>query len=150
MSANAPWARHARVLPGDAARPQPAALWLLWGLVLAMLLAPALGRLHQVLHPPALLGAAAPAMGQADAAADAGKDCTDAPGHWLLALFAGHDHKDCLLLDQLSAWAGPPAAGPQLPAALPQEPPAQAGRRIVLAGSASSFDARAPPLALHG
>lgn len=120
----------------------------LWALVLAMLLAPALGRVHQVLHPAALPGAAAQMVGSG-AAADPG-----ASGHWLLALFAGHEHKDCLLLDQLSAWAGPPAAGPQLPAAMPQEPPAQVHARIVAGGSAAYFDARAPPAAsrraLHG
>lgn len=125
----------------------------LWALVLAMLLAPALGRVHQVLHPAALPGPAAQMLGSG-AAAKPGAAGDSAAGHWLLALFAGHDHKECLLLDQLSAWAGPPAAAPQLPAALPQEPPAQVHVRIAGGGSAAYFDARAPPAAalraLHG
>lgn len=144
-------------MPGHFRRLNPAAprqLAALWALVLAMLLAPALGRVHQVLHPPALPGGAAHMVGTALSADPAAADPGNAPGHWLLALFAGHGHKDCLLLDQLSAWAGPPAAGPSLPAALPQEPPAQVQVRIVAGGSAAYFEARAPPAAagrvLHG
>lgn len=148
-------------MPGHFRRLNPAAprqLAALWALVLAMLLAPALGRVHQVLHPPSLPGLAAHVVAtgfSADpAVADTGATGDSAPGHWLLALFAGHGHKDCLLLDQLNAWAGPPAAGPSLPAALPQEPPAQVQVRIVPGGSAAYFDARAPPAAagrvLHG
>lgn len=144
-----------RLSPAPAALRQLAALW---ALVLAMLLAPALGRVHQVLHPLALPGLAAHGVESALSADPAWADPEaigdSAPGHWLLALFAGHGHKDCLLLDQLKAWAGPPDAVPSLSAARPQEPPAQVQVRIVAGGSAAHFDARAPPAAagrvLHG
>ncbi|MNH34208.1 hypothetical protein D3C79_947860 [compost metagenome] len=111
-----------------------------------MLLSPALGRIHQVLHAPALQGGAAQIAASAALEAPAAAD-PDASEHGLLALFAGHNHSDCLLLDQLSAWAGPPAAGPLLPPALPQEPAARLRPRPVAAGSAAAFEARAPPAA---
>lgn len=119
---------------------------LLWWLVLAMLLAPALGRIHQVLHPPAWQGQ--PTLGhvhaQPAAALHAGApqgDC--AP--WLLALFVGHSHSDCQLHDQLNAWASPPMLAQALPAALLQEPPRHVEGRTASAGSAAFFDPRAPP-----
>lgn len=114
---------------------------LLWWLVLAMLLAPALGRVHQILHPPAWQGV--PAVGHSHAHAPAGED----PGAWLLALFAGHSHSDCQLHDQLNAWANPPAPAEPLPAALAQEPPRHVARQTASAGSAAFFDPRAPPAA---
>jgi len=59
-------------------------LALAW-LVLALVLAPALGQMHRVLHLPVALGLAQPA----------GHD------HGLGALFGGHSPADCQLLDQL-------------------------------------------------
>lgn len=124
---------------------------LLWWLVLAMLLAPALGRVHQILHPPAWQGV--PAVGHAHshapagAAVQAGGGASEAPGPWLLALFAGHSHSDCQLHDQLNAWANPPAIAQPLPAAFAQEPPRHVARQTASAGSAAFFDPRAPPAA---
>lgn len=120
---------------------------LLWWLVLAMLLAPALGRVHQLLHPPAW-PAAVPGQAHVHAApalhADTGHG---APGRWLLALFAGHSHSDCQLHDQLNAWASPPVAGEPLPVAFAQELPRAVPQRCAVAGSAAFFDPRAPPAA---
>ncbi|MEG2631389.1 MAG: hypothetical protein RSB42_11005 [Comamonas sp.] len=120
---------------------------LLWWLVLAMLLAPALGRIHQVLHPPAWQGQ--PTLGhvhaQPAAALQSGARQGDAP--WLLALFVGHSHSDCQLHDQLNAWASPPMLGQALPAALLQQPPRHVEGRTASAGSAAFFDPRAPPAA---
>lgn len=129
---------------------------LLWWLVLAMLLAPALGRVHQLLHPPAWQGQPAlgqPALGHGHLRGDAGAAPAAHAAHaatsgdWLLALFVGHSHSDCQLHDQLNAWASPPVAAPALPAALPQEPPRQLALRAAFAGSAAFFDPRAPPAA---
>ncbi len=125
---------------------------LLWWLVLAMLLAPALGRIHQVLHPPAWQGQStvglvhAHAHSQTGAAVPAGARQADADP-WLLALFVGHSHSDCQLHDQLNAWASPPMLAQALPAALLQEPPRHVEGRTASAGSAAFFDPRAPPAA---
>lgn len=130
------------------ARPPAAVQRLLWWLVLAMLLAPALGRIHQVLHAPAWQGQAP--LGQAHVHAEPalqGAAGEAGPGPWMLALFSGHGHADCQLHDQLNAWASPPAAGQALPAALAQEPPRHVAGRTASAGSAAFFDPRAPPAA---
>lgn len=119
---------------------------LLWWLVLAMLLAPALGRIHQVLHAPAWQGQAP--LGQAHVHAEPALPGAAHAGSavpWMLALFSGHGHADCQLHDQLNAWASPPAAGQALPAALAQEPPRHVEGRTASAGSAAFFDPRAPP-----
>ena len=119
-----------------------AARRLLWWLVLAMLLAPALGRIHQELHPPAWHGQPGHTHTQTQSATSEG-----ACGAWLLALFSGHGHDDCQLHDQLNAWASPPTVAQALPAALPQEPPRHVEGRGASAGSAAFFDPRAPPAA---
>ncbi|WP_159912047.1 hypothetical protein [Pantoea sp. 18069] len=119
---------------------------LLWWLVLAMLFAPALGRIHQVLHPPAWQGQLAPGHAHSHAGAQVQNGAGEsACGAWLAALFSGHGQADCQLHDQLNAWASPPAAGQPLPAALPQEPPRHVPGRTASAGSAAFFDPRAPP-----
>lgn len=129
---------HAVSCPRPDARLRARAL--LWWLVLAMLLAPALGRIHQVLHPPAWNQTQWQPGVAVQGDAGAGRAVP-----WLLALFSGHGHGDCQLHDQLNAWASPPAAGPSLPAALPQQPPRQVEGRTASAGSAAFFDPRAPP-----
>ncbi|MCD2511871.1 hypothetical protein [Comamonas endophytica] len=129
----------------SAPRPHRARLLLCW-LALAMLLAPALGRIHQVVHPAKWQGAGMHVHAVAAAAiqADPGRDLA---GHWLLALFSGHGHSDCQLHDQLNAWAGPPSAGAPLPQGLPRELPCHVEGRTASAGSAAFFDPRAPPAA---
>ena len=134
-------------LPVPRLRSRASARLLLWWLVLAMLMAPALGRIHQVVHPSVWSGAAAsgahaPTAGHAHVHRAATQDA-----HWLLALFKGHSHSDCQLHDQLNAWASGPALGQNPPAALPQELPCQLEARTASAGSAAFFDPRAPPAA---
>ncbi len=103
------------------------ALWL----VLALALAPALGRMHRVLHLPAALGVSAAA----------------AHSHGLGALFAGHSPADCQLLDQLAQGGAPVAEWPALAAApTPACPPAPAAQPL-LPRAALPFHARAPPVA---
>lgn len=113
-----------------AARPLPArgACWLPWALALALWLAPALVRMHEVVHSTA---------GHVHGPADSER--------WVLALFAGHGPADCELLDQHSAWAGPPTGGALASVHPPQEPPAAQEQRAVFGGSAAFFDPRAPP-----
>ncbi|MET1114216.1 MAG: hypothetical protein ABWY08_04565 [Comamonas sp.] len=141
-----------------ATRSRAAVRQLLCWLVLALLLAPTLGRIHQVVHPAAWHGAGDHAHGQVVQGATDKRLAGDGPpgygapdhgaaGHWLLALFAGHSHSDCQLHDQLNAWAGPPISGPVLPAVSPQEPPRLVQARAASAGSAAFFDPRAPPAA---
>lgn len=112
-----------------------------------MLLAPALGRIHQELHPPAWHGQ--PALGHTHIHSAAQSATGEgACGPWLLALFSGHGHDDCQLHDQLNAWASPPTVAQVLPTALPRN------LRAMWRGEAHPpvpplfFDPRAPPLAL--
>ena len=107
----------------------------LWWLVLALVLAPALGRVHRVLHLPVPPGAA---VQPADAHTHA---------HGLGQLFAGHAPADCQLLDQLNQ-GGAPAAEWHAPsaAATPACPPAPAAQPL-RPGAPLPFQARAPPVA---
>ncbi|WP_042428931.1 hypothetical protein [Comamonas granuli] len=105
-------------------------LGLAW-LLLALVLAPALGQMHRALHLPG-------ALGQAVHAAD---------GHGVAALFGGHSPADCQLLDQLSH-GGATVAEYAMPLAAP------GGQRVALpaalplrAAAPLPFQARAPPAA---
>ena len=127
----------------------PARWWahlaLVW-LVLALVAAPSLGRLHQVVHGDALDRV------QAHAYTHPHAHTTDTAGaehrHGLLAqLVAGHAPADCLLLDQLALGDALHSA----PLALPEAAPAQA-QPHPLAGRATLphtalFLARGPPAA---
>ena len=64
--------------------------WVGWWLVCALVLAPALGRMHQVLHAPQLWEHAS--VHHAEPAHD----------HGLADLFGAHAASDCLALDQLT------------------------------------------------
>lgn len=102
-----------------------------WWLLLALALAPALGRMHRVVHLPAELGVQA----------------ASAHGHGVGALFAGHNPADCQLLDQLTQGGVPVAEWPALASApAPACPPAAAAQPL-LPRAALPFQARAPPVA---
>lgn len=112
------------------ARSRALALWVGWVLALAVVLAPALGRMHQLVHGPAVLGqAAGPVQGHGHAhgtrpgagpaAADGASAHSHPPGV-LEALFAGHAGSDCTLLDHSLIGAA------LLPALLPVAAPATA------------------------
>lgn len=114
--------------------------WSVW-LVLALVLAPALGQMHRAVH-----GDAAPAL----SAHSAHGGPHAAPGDqtsWVAALFSGHHLVDCQLLDQLTLGDAPrsaPALAHAAPAtAPPAGPPAHCSARRTAA-----FQARAPPLAM--
>lgn len=103
-----------------------AALWLL----LALAVVPLLGRMHQVVHGPASVHAA-------------GQPVRDT----LHALFAGHGHADCQVLDQQTL--GGPWSACMLPLAqaLPQQAPAWAPAAAPALRRLAPFQARAPPIA---
>lgn len=134
-------------LPRGAGQGAPARWWahlaLVW-LVLALVAAPTLGRLHQVVHGGALdrVQAHTHAHPHTTDTASAGHS------HGLLAqLVAGHAPADCLLLDQLALGDAMHSA----PLALPEVAPARAqpwppAGRATLPHTAL-FLARGPPAA---
>ena len=148
------WRRLRQQLPAQAA--------LAW-LLLALVVVPTLGRLHQVEHAEALeqmrAGHAVQAAQQADAhhrlaAASLAADEEAAPSteadhtHGLLSLLlVPHAAVDCLLLDQLALGDALHSAPSALPTLVPaQAPPIQhAGRST--APHVALFQARGPPTA---
>lgn len=144
------WRRLRQQLPAQAA--------LAW-LLLALVVVPTLGRLHQVEHAGALeqmraghavqadahhrLAAASPAADE-DAATSTEADHT----HGLLPrILVPHAAVDCLLLDQLALGDALHSAPQALPTLVPaQAPPVQhAGRSA--AAHVALFQARGPPTA---
>ena len=123
-------------------------MWLL----LALVVVPSLGRLHQVMHAPALqahaLSPAAAGAGAPITAAHTGESSHTAHAQGLLdLLLAHHAPVDCLLLDQLALGDALHAAPLALPAADAPLPPT-----VHVAGRASTphsalFHARGPPVA---
>jgi len=121
---------------------QAALAWL----VLALVAAPTLGRLHQVVHAGALERMHAGHAVHADATAAAAPAAEHAHG-LLPLLLAGHTPVDCLLLDQLALGDALHSAPLALPAAVPAQAPhpCHAGRPA--SPQAAPFQARGPPLA---
>ncbi|MEG0317881.1 MAG: hypothetical protein RSB86_17915 [Comamonas sp.] len=101
-----------------------------WWLAMALVLAPALGRMHEVLHAPQLTQ-------QSQAAAE--------HVHGVAAWFAGHDALACLVIDQLGhgASATPPAVAVIHPQ--PAQPPEWMSEAHLLPSPIRIFLARAPP-----
>lgn len=134
-------------LPRGAGQGAPARWWvhlaLVW-LVLALVAAPTLGRLHQVVHGGALDRV------QAYTHAHTHTTDTASTGHndgLLAQLVAGHAPADCLLLDQLALGDALHSAPLALPEATPtQAQPHPPAGRTTLPHSAL-FLARGPPAA---
>ncbi|WP_415797104.1 hypothetical protein [Comamonas aquatilis] len=116
-------------------------------LALALVLGPALGQMHRVVHEAA--NSTASSVGNAyGSAAVFATDSHVASGYgWIHDLFAGHGPAECQLLDEHNhGYAGPPALqaftpvvpGTAVPLFVPQ---ATAGQAIL-----AFFDARGPPL----
>lgn len=120
--------------PLTQATPLRLRLALAW-LLLALVLAPMLGRMHQVLHMPA--GVDHSVHGHAGQ-----QQVVDA----LHALFAGHGDADCQVLDQQTLVGAALGQAPALLQAQPQLPPAGAPAPAPGTGGAAPFHARAPPL----
>lgn len=113
-------------------------LSLAW-LLLALVLAPTLGRMHQVLHLPGTGGAHAAAHSHG-----AGRQALDT----LHALFAGHGGAGCQVLDQQTLVGAALGQAPAPAQALPQLAPV--ATPVVAPGTRSAvpFHARAPPLSV--
>ena len=103
-------------------------LWMAWWLALALVVAPALGRMHKVLH--------APELPQATAWNDAGH-----------ALFGEHSVLECLVFDQLNLGCDQPTALAPMPHGLPHAVPAWRSDERTLPAAFTAFEARAPPRA---
>ena len=125
-------------------------------LLLALVVVPTLGRLHQVVHGAALdqahagvLAAPSPLPGQPawDPASTA--QPAAAPGHslWLPYLLAHHAPADCLLLDQLALGDALQAAPLALPAADAPLPPTMHAAGRASTPHIALFHARGPPVA---
>ncbi len=114
-------------------RRRAALVWLL----LALVLAPALARMHQVLHLPGAGGA--PALAHPHGA---GGQALDA----LHALFANHGDAGCQVLDQQTLVGPALGQGPALVQAEPQRPPAAPPAATPAQRRAAPFHARAPPV----
>lgn len=146
-------------LPAGAgpARSRALALWLWLTLAVAMSLAPALGRMHQVVHGPAAQGMGAVALPLAGPAHAARPEIDQAavrhpphahPAGMLEALFAGHAGSDCTLLDH--SLFGAALLSALLPGAAPAAAPAPRGVPATGIGARPPLTrlARAPPAGL--
>lgn len=109
-------------------------LALAW-LLLALVLGPTLGRMHQVLHLPGGAPPQAHAYGTERQALDV-----------LHVLFAAHDNADCQVLDQQTLVGAALGQAPALLQGQPQLPPAGTPVPAPGTGGAAPFHARAPPL----
>lgn len=109
--------------------------WMAWWLALAVVLAPALGRMHEVLHAPLLPERHAPqAVPHAHQHA-----------HGVAAWFGEHTQAQCLVLDQLGHGAASPASLVLASQSLPAPPPAWTSTAHLLPAPRTVFLARAPP-----
>jgi hypothetical protein len=105
---------------------------LLWFLLLALVVAPALGQLHRITHAPLVAGG------------PAAHDRAHGDG-WVSHLFDGHGDKDCRLFDQLTHSDSLPSL-PLLLLPLVLTPFLfRRLERAAVARQAQLFDARGPP-----
>lgn len=150
-----------RPAPGRAVAPAPwwrqlpAQLALAW-LLAALVVAPTLGRLHQVAHGGALQemraghpvpGLAGGAQALHSAARDGGAAAAPGDEGLLARLLAGHSPSGCLLLDQLALGDALHGATLQLPAAAPTLPTPVPPAEHCVARHIAQFHARGPPAA---
>lgn len=125
---------------------QAALVWLL----LALVVVPSLGRLHQVMHAPALqahaLSPAAAGAGAPITAAHTGESSHTAHAQGLLdLLLAHHAPVDCLLLDQLALGDALHSAPTALAAPAPAQAPLVHPAATAAARHVALFQARGPP-----
>lgn len=105
--------------------------WMAWWLALVLVVAPALGRMHEVLHAPGLPQAHSAALSHAS--------------HDTHDLFGEHSALECLALDQLSHAADGHAAPAMVWHALPFSRPVWCTDPAALPATTAVFQARAPP-----
>lgn len=114
--------------------------WLGWWLALALVLAPALGRMHEVLHAPISATTTAPLHTQAD-----GGHHGHLEHHGIAAWFDGHDALACLVLDQLGHGNSDTPLVTIAAHAQPSAPPDWVCQAHLLPPPPRVFMARAPP-----
>lgn len=102
--------------------------WMAWWLALALVVAPALGRMHEVLHAPGLPTA------HADAGHGAAHD-----------LFGEHLALECLVFDQLGHGNDHVPAAVQMAHTAPQATPLWHPDPAAVSAAPAVFEARAPP-----
>lgn len=109
--------------------------WMGWWLAMALVLAPALGRMHEVLHAPQLT----------QHIQTTGHTHTHTHAHGVAAWFDGHDALACQVIDQLGhgASAAPLAVAVFHP--LPASPSVWTSDAHLLPAPPRIFLARAPP-----
>ena len=105
--------------------------WMAWWLALALVVAPALGRMHEVLHAPGL------------PQAHVHQSLHDAHD-----LFGQHSELECLVFDQLGHGCDYQPAALQVPQALPHTAPVWSHDPAALPAAFAVFEARAPPSAM--
>ena len=108
--------------------------WMAWWLALALVVAPALGRMHQVLHAPGLPQAHTPVHTHAHALHEDAHD-----------LFGEHSVLECLVFDQLGHGCDDQLAPALIAHALPNAAPVWSTDPAALPAALSVFEARAPP-----
>ncbi|MDH0372132.1 hypothetical protein N7340_10140 [Comamonas aquatica] len=113
--------------------------WMAWWLALAVVLAPALGRMHEVLHAPLLPERHAPQ------AVPHAHQHAHQHAHGVAAWFGEHTQAECLVLDQLGHGAASPAPLVLASQSLPAHPPAWTSTAHLLPAPRTVFLARAPP-----
>lgn len=130
----------------ERAGPLPSRQCVLWALVWALLLAPALGRWHETLHGAGSRHAQ-PGRTAAWAQGANAQPTVAAPkeSSFLESLFSGHTRSDCLLLDQATLAYALPSTGLALPAAAPQACALPAPPERVARWHVALFHARGPP-----
>ena len=106
--------------------------WMAWWLVWALVVAPALGRMHEVLHAPAL-----PHAHVASTHSHADKHVHDA--------FGAHSQLECLVFDQLGHGSNHTPAIALIAYALPNAVPVWISDATALPQAPAAFEARAPP-----
>ena len=105
-------------------------------LLLALVLAPALGQMHRVLHGD----------GHASLQVAGAQSASLPSAHAWAALFSGHHASDCQLLDALGMADGPDGAALALAHPLPFAQPLVSTPAPVGAQRVAPFQARAPPV----
>jgi hypothetical protein len=119
--------------------------WMAWWLALALVVAPALGRMHEVLHAPALPHTQIQAHNAAPAHAH--EHITQSGDVLGSDLFGSHSALECLALDQLGHALGFNFGPLAVVHALPSSPPVWSTAHTALPVPTALFDARAPPVA---
>ena len=105
--------------------------WMAWWLALALVVAPALGRMHEVLHAPGLPHASIAHTHSTDEHVD----------DW----FGAHSQLECLVFDQLGHGCDHTPTAVLQVHALPNAAPVWSTDPAALPPAPAVFEARAPP-----